>query len=178
MFVAPILGWGTDLYLGYVYPERKTGGFLLCVCRTLSFAPLLPILGLLLFWGPLFLPSFAEHNSEAGNRIVLGFLGPDVPIDETWYARGKVFTGSGATFIRLRFREDSRAAVTKAMHANCTKSDPGNGSGLGDNGGFEPEAWFMRWDPPDNPIDPHNCNGYGADFGSDGDSLFFFEPGP
>jgi len=31
----------------------------------------------------------------------------------------------------------------------------------------------MRWDPPDNP----NCNRYGVEFSSGGDSLLFFEPG-
>ncbi len=133
---------------------------------------MLPITGTLLFLGPLLAPSFAKHNDPQIAARVRDMLGPNVPIEETWYSQGKVFTGRGAEYLRLRFPKESRATVQTILRDKCTARD-----GYTFPFNFTPEAFFMKWDPVEQPIEPYTCGGYAVDFGASGDSLLFFEPG-
>jgi hypothetical protein len=171
--VAVPLPWILDRLAGLrVGAARKTG--FLVACRILNILPALPMLGILLFWGPQFLPVFADHNDPNIAEHLHRMIGTEVPVEDTWSAGNKTFVGSGPSFIYMRFPRGSRSLVQNALRANCVPS-----SGLPSD--QSPEAWFMHWDPPEHPIDPYTCSLYGApelvDFGRSGDTLLFFHPG-
>lgn len=156
------LAWVLDGAIGFFGKPRSRTTILF---RFLNGIPFLPSL----VFTPMLMPSFAEHNRAEAETIIRELLGPDMPIAETWFSRGKNFVGRPEEYFRVRFPKEARENVRKVLHTKC-KAKPAGFA-------FPPrdiQTWFMTWDPPMESDEPYFCSGYDVDFGTSGDSLIIY----
>ena len=168
LFVGPF-SWAFDWLLSRRATDQPFSGALK-LCRILNVIPVLPVLLIMIFWGTQIWPVIADHNDPNVAEQIQQMLGPSVPGLETWSASNRTFTGSGARFIRMRFPRASLSAIKNALDNNCVRS---NGIPFS----LEPEAWFLHWDPPPQPIAAYRCGSFVVEFGQADNSLLFYKPG-